>query len=65
MKMLFLYHPNYLINNISYYRLIIMFQPDIQSAVEAVENLRLTESLEQEAQEWQDIIFDIIRTIKV
>ena len=54
-----------MINNVSYYRLIIMFQPDIQNAVEAVENLRLTESLEQEAQEWQDIIFDIIRTIKV
>jgi len=39
-------------------------KPDIQNAVEAVEDLRLNDSLEKEALEWQDIIYDIIRTIK-
>lgn len=37
---------------------------DIENAVEAVEQLKLTNSQEKEQLEWQEIIFDLIRTIK-
>ena len=40
-------------------------QIDIENAVEAVEQLKLTNSQEKEQLEWQEIIFDLIRTIKV
>jgi metal-sulfur cluster biosynthetic enzyme len=36
----------------------------IENAVEAVEQLKLTNSQEKEQLEWQEIIFDLIRTIK-
>lgn len=41
------------------------YQDDIQNGIEAVEKLQLADSVEQEVQEWQEIIFDLIRTIKV
>lgn len=37
---------------------------DIENAVEAVEQLKLTNSQDKEQLEWQEIIFDLIRTIK-
>ena len=42
-----------------------VLQIDIENAVEAVEQLKLTNSQEKEQLEWQEIIFDLIRTIKV
>ena len=40
-------------------------QDDVPDAIEAVEKLQLADSVDQEVQEWREIIYDLIRTIQV
>ena len=40
-------------------------QGNVEDAIEAVETLQLANSVDEEAQEWQEIIYDLIRTIQV
>ena len=67
-KINFLYLVRYFIQNrssVDSTLFIFWLQIDIENAVEAVEQLKLTNSQEKEQLEWQEIIFDLIRTIKV